>query len=135
MHTSSPGFPSGSGRPPSSKTSTCIPRARHWISPRHTGAAGFPWAKQPMRSVPPVIEERRTSGLTASYTKSKVSGTRGEPVDRIARTLERSCVSRGRSPDFLTASRYLAEVPKRSIPAASAKSKSARMSGQPGEPS
>ena len=73
--------------------------------------------------------------MTDSYTKSKVSGTRGEPVERIARTLARSWVSRGRSPDFLTASRYLADVPKMSMRAASAKSKSAPMSGQPGEPS
>ena len=38
MQTSSPFSPRGTGVPCSSNTSTFMPSARHWISPRHTGA-------------------------------------------------------------------------------------------------
>src|SRR5215467_612196 len=63
VHTSSPFCPT-TERPYSSKTSTLSPRARHWISPRHTGRIGLPRTKHPQMSVPPEIEERQTSPLT-----------------------------------------------------------------------
>src|SRR2546427_9604295 len=48
----------------SSNTSTLRPRARHWISPRHTGRIGFPSTKHPQMSVPPEIRsEEHTSEL------------------------------------------------------------------------
>ena len=70
--------------------------------------------------MPPAMEARCTSGLIASYTKSKLSGASGEPVDVIIRTDDSLCVSRGRRPAFLTESIHLAEVPKTSICASSA---------------
>src|SRR5260221_5451691 len=79
VQTSSP-FCCSTERPFSSKTSTLRPRARHWISPRHTGRIGLPSTKHPQISVPPDIEERHTSLLIALYTKSKASGAYGGPV-------------------------------------------------------
>ena len=70
-----------------------------------------------------------------SYTKSKLSDTSGEPVDVIVRTVRRSWLSIGRTPALCTASMYLADVPKRVIPASSAKSNSAAGAGCIGEPS
>ena len=49
--------------PLSSKTSTRMPSARAWISPRHTGPIGLPPTKQPTMSVPPEIDARCTSRL------------------------------------------------------------------------
>src|SRR5438046_1710835 len=52
-------------RPFPSHTSTLRPRARHWISPRHTGRIWFPSTKHPQMSVPPEIDDRHRSRLIA----------------------------------------------------------------------
>src|SRR6266542_3275373 len=75
------------------------------------------------------------SRLTCAYTKSKLSGAHGDPVDVIVLTDARECVSAGRSPAFATASMYFADVPKSVIPVSSAKSKRTLPSGWNGEPS
>ena len=97
-----------------------MPSPGPWISPRQTGFVGTPSTKQETMSVPPEIEARWTSGLIASYTKSKFSGASGEPVEVSMRTLERSCVSRGRRPAFFTASMNFADVPNTVISSAAA---------------
>ena len=79
--------------------------------------------------MPPLMDERRTSRLMDSWTKSKLSGTRGDPVERIASSFVRLWVRAGASPAFLTASMYLAEVPNVSMPSPATKSKSVFPSG------
>src|SRR3972149_2775575 len=67
VQTSSP-LPRCRDLPTSSNTSTRMPSAMHWISPRHTGRMGLPLTKQPAMSVPPDIEDRQTSFFTERYT-------------------------------------------------------------------
>ena len=62
-------------------------------------------------SVPPEIDDRQTSGLMLSYTKSKLCGERGEPVERSVRTLSSVWLARGTNPLLATASKYFAEAP------------------------
>jgi len=57
-----------------------------------------------------------------------------EPVERIMRRAERSCVARGRTPRFAMASMYFAEVPKcvkRSLSAQSKRILPLRAKGEP----
>ena len=96
------------------------PSIAPWISPRHTGDSGLPPTKQPQMSVPPEIEASCMSALMSAWTKSKLSALKGEPVESMALRVRRTCVSRGTSPLFFTASMYLAEVPKIVIASASA---------------
>ena len=62
--------------------------------------------------MPPLIEERQTSRLMDSWTKSKLSGTERRAGGEDRAQPERSWVFAGARPAFLTASMYLAEVPK-----------------------
>src|SRR5258706_15205332 len=62
VQTSSPFSPT-TPRPWSSNTSTAMPSALAWISPRHTGPAGFPSAKHETISGPPEMDDRHTSLL------------------------------------------------------------------------
>src|SRR5689334_49183 len=96
---------------------------------------GFPPTKQLTMSVPPEMDARWRSCLMCSYTKSKLSGASGDPVDVIVRTDANECDSRGRAPAFETASMNRAEVPKSVISVSSANVKSVCGSGWNGEPS
>ena len=69
VQTSSPGV-SRTDVPSSSNTSTAIPSPRICSSPRYTGPAGSPKAKQLTMSVPPLMLANRTSDLIWAYTKS-----------------------------------------------------------------
>src|SRR5687767_12999228 len=111
VQTSSP-FSRRTGEPNSLNTSTATPSVGACSSPRYTGASGLPATKQPQMSVPPEMEARCKSDLMASYTKSKLSGARGEPVEHMVRSAESLWVSLGRQPVLRTASIYFAEVPK-----------------------
>ena len=62
VQTSSPGSPRIDW-PTSSQTSTAMPSPRVCNSPRQTGSTGDPSAKHEMMSVPPLIDESRTSVL------------------------------------------------------------------------
>ena len=97
-----------------------MPRPRHCISPRHTGKSGEPSAKQEMMSVPPEIDDSWTSGLMLSYTKSKLCGESGDPVERNVRTLSNVWLSRGTNPLLATTSKYFAEAPNTVMRSASA---------------
>src|SRR5688572_8957672 len=112
-----------------------MPSPGIWISPRHTGATGQPSTKHDTMSVPPEIEASCACGATCSYTKSKPSGESGDPVERIARTDERSFAARGETPDLATASIHFADVPNTATRSRAAHSNSAPIPGCDGEPS
>ena len=67
-----------------------MPSPKHWISPRWTGRVGLPSTKQEMMSVPPLMDERHRSDLMDSYTKSKLSGASGDPVESMVPSASRS---------------------------------------------
>ena len=77
-----------------------MPRPLHWISPRMTGRFGFPRTKQETMSVPPEIEARLISSPMARYAQSKVSGSRGEPVESTHRNRSRFEMDLGSKPDL-----------------------------------
>jgi hypothetical protein len=133
VQTSSP-FSPRTGRPRSSKTSTAMPSAAHWISPRHTGAMGLPMTKQETMSVPPEIDDRQQVALDRRVDEVEALRRSGEPVDVMLRRLPRSWVDR-HEPALLTASMYLAEVPKSVIRSASASRTGRCRPGWNGEPS
>ena len=63
-------------------------------------------------SVPPEMRRSCTSCLMRSVDEVEALGQSGEPVERMARSAERSCVRRAPGPPSCTASIYLALVPK-----------------------
>src|SRR4051794_36310282 len=73
-----------SGRPSSLHDSTDAPRQRACSSPEYTGSSGQPPTNAVHRSVPPLVEKSQASGKR-SYTQSKPSTGRGEPVDPTPR--------------------------------------------------
>src|SRR5262245_62099078 len=86
-------------------------------------------------SVPPEMDATWRSCLMWRYTKSKLSGASGEPVEVIVFNVVSRCVFIGDNPALLTASMNLAEVPKRVIPVSSARSNRTLPLGYKGEPS
>ena len=111
VRTSSPTWPT-TGWPCSSKLSTLAPRARHWISPGWTGSSGQEVTNEVQTSVPPLVEPTSTSGATCSYSQAKPSGGRGEPVEPIECSADRSASRAGVTPAFMLASTKAALVPR-----------------------
>ena len=97
----------------SSNTSTFMPSARHWISPRHTGPVGLPSTKQEMMSVPPEIEASCTSRFTSSIDVIEAFRRRAASRSRaIALHRRRGRAMRaGSRPSLAAVSMNLADVP------------------------
>jgi len=86
-------------------------------------------------SVPPEIDDRHRSCLMSRYTYSEFSGSSGEPVEVIMRSLPSLYLARGLTPNFSAADRYLALVPKMLRPSSSAMRHRMSCVGWNGEPS
>jgi len=109
--TSSPTRPT-TRLPVSSHASIATPRQPAETSPGHTGTVGAPPANAPTTSVPPLIE---TSGMwlpTFSDAQYEALAGRGDPVDTIWRSAERSSCRLGCTPVFAVAARNPGLVPK-----------------------
>mmetsp|Transcript_3553 Transcript_3553/g.13798 ORF Transcript_3553/g.13798 Transcript_3553/m.13798 type:complete len:200 (+) Transcript_3553:1707-2306(+) len=132
-HASSPGAPGGIDSSPvaASRTSTSRPSALHWSVAVRTASHGLPVRKLPLRSVPPLVDTRGTSGLSRASQRN-ARGEHGDPV--TPKTLASSASGNLRSA-VAHAARCAAELPKTpSTPASAATSQSVagpRANGSP----
>jgi hypothetical protein len=95
----------------------------------------LPSAKHEIKSVPPAIDASCRSALMLRYTKSKLDGASGEPVERMERSAGSACSLRGSKPDFSSALRYFALVPNTLMRSRSARRHKIPGSGCSGAPS
>src|SRR6478735_5825975 len=109
--TSSP-TSSTNGSPVGVYDSTRAPNARQEISPRHTGTVGAPPTLPVHRSVPPEKETIGTRGPTWPTSQSKPLSSKGEPVEPMVRSEDRSTEPAGSIPAFWHAVTNAADTPK-----------------------